>query len=141
VDDVQRLGKNRPAPDVFRRNPGADHLSVNLLAVEPIADIVLYYRERFQNGSGQVAVCQHKLPEYNQACRRTGVTLVFDATENEWQFTEGSKTSRAYLLRPFTPKGSRHSPSHSGVEYVRVFDEADELKFARRMCNKRFHLF
>jgi hypothetical protein len=140
VDEVQRLGR-RPAPDVFRPNPGDDHLSVNLLDVEPLVEIVSYYKERFQSNIGQVAVCQNKVQEYNEACRRTTVQLTFNRNEGEWEFVEdGNNMSPAYRHRPFTPKGSRHSLSHSGVEYVRVFDETDELKFARRMCKMRFHL-
>ena len=136
VDDVQRLGSRRPAPDVFRPNPGDDHLSVNLLGVESLAEI-----ERFQKNIGQVAVCQHKVQEYNEACDLTSVTLAFDRAKEEWQFSENNSPSPAYRLRPFTPKDSRHSLSHSGVEYVRAFDDKDELKFARRLCKKRFHLF
>jgi hypothetical protein len=135
VDDVQRLGNRRPAPDVFRANPGDDHLSVHFVGVQSLADIVTYYRATFQNNVGQVAVCQHKVQEYNQACHITSVRLVFNRSEGEWEFSEADKMCPAYLLRAV-----RHSPSHSGVEYVRAFAEKDELKFARRMSNKRFHL-
>jgi hypothetical protein len=140
VDDVQQLGGRRPAPDVFRPNPGDDHLSVNLLGVESLPEIVSFYRETFQDNVGQVAVCQHKVQEYNEACHLTNVTLTFNRSEGGWEFSEGNKVAPAYRWRPFTPKGSPHSLSHSGVEYVRVFDEKDELKFARRLCKKRFHL-
>jgi hypothetical protein len=140
VDEVQRLGNRRPAPDVFRANPGDGHLSVNLLGVERLTEIVSYYRERFQENAGKVGICQHKVQEYNQACHLTKVTLMLNRSEGAWEFLEGNNVFPAYRLRPFTPKGSRHSLSHSGVEYVRLFNETDELKFARRMCNKRFHL-
>src|SRR5262249_48254763 len=104
-------------------------------SVERLAEIISFYRETFQNNTGQVAACQHKVQEYNQACHLTHVPLTFNRAENRWEFPEGKKVSLAYRLT-FTPKGSRHSLSHSGVEYVRAFDETDELKFARRMCNK-----
>ena|SRR6266550_6146549 len=69
VDDVQRLGNRRPAPDVFRPNPGDDHLSVNLLGVERLAEIVSFYREKFQNDAGQVAVASTR-------CTNTTVRVI-----------------------------------------------------------------
>ena len=141
VDEVQRLRGSRPASDAFRRNPGADHLSVNLVGVETLSEIVSYYREQFQGNAGKVAVCQHHVYEYNTGCSRTSVRLTYNTSQSMWEFADhNGKSSPAYRLRPFTPRGSRPSQSHSGVEYVRVFDELSENRFARHMCNKRFHL-
>ena len=140
IDDVQRFG-SRPAPDAFRKNPNADHLSVNLVGVESRAEIISYYRARFQRSVGNMAVCEHRVHEYNDACNRTKIQLTYNSSQGNWEFPDqGGNLAPAYRLRPFTPSGSQHSPSHAGVEYVRVFDELDELRFARRMCRKRFHL-
>jgi hypothetical protein len=139
VRQAQRYSRRRPAFDVFRRNPGERYLSVNLLGVESFAKIASYYRELFQGGSGKVAVCKHKLKQYNSACHEVGIRLRYVAGEG-WTFSDHSATARAYERHPVPARpGSPGSPSHSGVEYVRIFDELAENRFARRMANRRFN--
>jgi len=139
VDDAQRLRDNRPALDVFRANPGEDHLSVNLVGAETHMEIAAYYRKRFQGDKGQVAVCDHTVVDYNGAAKLAGVAVLYNRSDDGWEFAEGhGKSSPAYRSRPV--RGSLPSPSHAGVEYVRIFDELAAAKFARRMCNRRFHL-
>ena len=140
VVEEQRLKSSKPAPDTFRRNPDEDHLSVNLVDLESREEIVSYYRERFQEGQGEVAVCHHKILEYNSACSRTAVVLSYNRTRSQWEFRDKSNNLiPAYRSRPVPTGRTRSSKSHSGVEYVRMFGELDENRFARRMSNKRFH--
>jgi hypothetical protein len=130
--------RRRPASDVFRKNPDDTYLSVNLLGVESFAEIASYYRELFQGGTGRVAICENKLTEYNRACDGAGVRLTY-LTGEGWTFLDRSTTARAYERYPLPARqGLRASPSHSGVEYVRVFDELAENAFARRLAKKRF---
>jgi len=139
VREAQRYSRRRPAHDVFRRNPGERYLSVNLLGVESSAEIASYYRELFQDGTGRVSICEHKLKQYNSACGEAGVRLTFVAGEG-WTFSDtDGRTAHAYEPHPLPARqGSRASPSHSGVEYVRVFNELAENAFARRMAKKSF---
>jgi hypothetical protein len=139
VGKAQRYSRRRPAPDVFRRNPDERYLSVNLLGVESSAEIASYYRELFQDGTGRVAICEHKLKQYNSACEGAGIRLTFVAGEG-WTFSDtNGGTARAYEPHPLPARqGLRASPSHSGVEYVRVFNELAENAFARRMAKKSF---
>jgi hypothetical protein len=138
VPEAQRYTQKRPAPDVFRRNPGERYLSVNLLSVESVAQIASYYRELFQDSTGRVAVCEHKLTQYNTACDNAGIRLTYVAGQG-WTFLDHSTTSLAYERHPLLARqGLRASPSHSGVEYVRIFDELAENAFARRMAKKSF---
>jgi hypothetical protein len=138
VREAQRYTRRRPASDVFRRNPHERYLSVNLLGVESFAEIASYYRELFQDGTGRVAICENKLKQYNSACDEAGIRLTY-VTGDGWTFSDHDNTARAYERHPIPARqGSRGSPSHSGVEYVRVFDELAENAFARRLAKKRF---
>lgn len=87
VREAQRYSRRRPAHDVFRRNPGERYLSVNLLGVESSAEIASYYRELFQDGTGRVAICEHKLKQYNSASWEAGIRLTFVAGEG-WTFSD-----------------------------------------------------
>ena len=142
VEEGQRFGQRRPAPDVFRRNPGERYLSVNLLGIESLARIVSYYREKFQGSAGRVAICDHKVGQYNRACNEAGIQLA-PVAGGGWTFVdEDGSAARAYELHPTNPRdGSRPSPSHSGAEYVRMFNQLAENRFARRMCKKSFRWF
>jgi hypothetical protein len=142
VHDVQRLASKRAAPDVFRANPGERYLSVNLAGVESRAQIVSYYRELFQGNSGAVAICEHTVGQYNHACSDAGIGLT-ELPSRGWTFVDrDGSAANAYERHPRKPTdGSRPSPSHSGVEYVRVFDQLAENRFARRMSRKKFRSF
>lgn len=113
---------------------------MNLVGFETESEIVGYYREKFQGNSGKVAICVHRLHEYNDACDRTDIKVLYEATRSQWEFNKSGKAVAAYKHRPVTVKGGRGSPSHSGVEYVSLFDELAAQKFTRRMCRKKFHL-
>lgn len=145
VDEVNRLRSGHPAvatflPDPPSENPDNDHLSVNSLEIESMAQIAAYHRWR-QGDNGQVALCEHQLREYNDTGKKFGVDIFYDQQRN-WKFTARSGTHEdAYRYRPVpvhnNPLGS---PSHCGVEFVRAFKEHSAAQFARRMSRRRFHL-
>jgi hypothetical protein len=140
IFEVERHGA-RPAPGAFFRNVGESYLSVNLVGVEPLAQIAQYYREHLQKDQNNVAVSVHKVHEYNAGCKLTPVTLTYNSSLSRWEFWDiDAKMAPAYRLRAITRKGGPNSQSHSGVEYVRMFDELSERKFARRMARHKFHL-
>ena len=131
VRSIQRLTKRRAAPDAFMKNPGETHLSVNLLGIESLADIAAHYRRQFQDDAGRVAVIVQNVREYNRACDEAGLKLRRGSDGFEWD--DGGSTVPAYRLRP-TDKSS----SHSGVEYVRGFDDFADFKFANRLAKNQF---
>jgi hypothetical protein len=139
VSEGQRLSDRRVTLDVFRRNPGEQYLSVNLVGVESLSQICSYYREKFQKNMDRIAFCDHKVGQYNRACSEAGTQLT-SAKSGGWTFIDRDGVSKAaYRSHPTQPRdGSRSSPSHSGVEFVRAFDDLAENKFARRMCAKSF---
>jgi hypothetical protein len=147
VNDIHRLKNNRPAvasflPDLPSANPADDHLSVNSLEAETIKEIAAYYRWKWQNGLGRVALCVHKVYEYSEAGKKGGVSITYSRGLSIWQFLSlAGKQEAAYKHRPVrrhdNPFGS---PSHSGVEFVRALSEHGAACFARRLSGKKFHL-
>ena len=137
----QVFAKNRPAPAVFRLTIDDAYLSVNSvgLAEESITQITDYYRLQWQNGVGKVRVAKHKLAKYNDAGRKAGMQI--GHSNGEWKFTHSGVSQPAYVQvvvasRPPIPV----SRSHTGVMFVRLFNEDAALRFARRLCKQRFHL-
>jgi hypothetical protein len=146
VDEINRLRDNRPAvatflPDPPSSNPANDHLSVNSLEVESIKEIAAYHRWKWQGNSGKVALCIHKVHEYSDVGRKSGISITYDRKLSKWQFSSMGKQEDAYKHRPVraydNPLGS---PSHSGVEFTRALREHEAARFARRLSAKRFHL-
>lgn len=141
ISPDQRLGGNRPAVAAFISNPMDDHLSVNSLEVEMLVEIAEYYRNEFQDGDGEVAICTHKIHKYNDVGRKSGATIQYNKSTSQWEFFKKHEFAPAYMHRPVRTHGSRSpSPSHCGVEFVANFDEIKEHNFARRMAKRpKYH--
>jgi hypothetical protein len=147
VDEVNRLKDRRPAvaaflPDPPSADPTNDHLSVNSLEIESVKKIAAYHRWKWQDSGGKVALCVHKVHEYNDAANKCGVRVVYDREMSKWQFLfSASGPEDAYKHRPVpmhnNPIGS---PSHSGVEFARALKEHKAGQFARRLSGRKFHL-
>jgi len=147
VDDANRLRGNRPAvatflPDPPSSNPDSDHLSVNSLEIESMKQIAEYHRSR-QGDNGQVALCVHKVFDYNEAGKKCGVRVFYDHEDSRWLFVgRRGAHEEAYRHRPVkahdNPLGS---PSHCGVEFVRALNDHTAAQFARRLAKRRFHSF
>jgi hypothetical protein len=146
VDEVNRLGGSRPAvaaflPDPPSANPDSDHLSVNSLEVESLAEIGAYHRWRAQSDAGRVALCVHKVHDYIDAGKKCDVTITYDRQLSKFQFLSAAKLQDAFKHRPVAAHNNPvGSPSHSGVEFARVLKEHRAAQFARRLSGKRFHL-
>jgi hypothetical protein len=146
VNEINRLSGNRPAvatflPDPPSANPGNDHLSVNSLEVETMTEIAAYHRWKWQNNMGDVALCVHKVHEYSDAGKKSGIQVTYDKPSAKWMFAaDGAKPEEAYRHRPVhihnNPLGS---PSHSGVEFARALRQHKAAQFARRLSGSKFH--
>jgi hypothetical protein len=133
-DDLRRGGRVSSAE--FLPNPGATHLSVNSLELEPLHTIAAYYQERFKGGVGQVAIVCRKVWDYTDAGRSAGVSIKFNKAEGKWKFDTGHGLAVAYKHIPQTriPK----SYSHCGVQFINAgTDELILNKIARRLAHKR----
>lgn len=125
---VNRLKGNRTANAAFLDPPTGDptkeYLSVNSLEVETIRKIADYYQNRFQRGTGDVAVCSTKVFEFNEAGKKCGVDLQYDHSQSLWHFGRpGGKREDAYTHRkPLRSSSDHKSESHCGVEFVRALD-------------------
>lgn len=145
VSEENRLKDRRPAvaaflPDPPSASPERDYLSVNSLEIESVKAVATYYRAKWQNNQGKVALTQHNVFEYTDAARKSGLIMNYDSASGDWLFREGGKLSPAYKHHPVV--GSHlalNSKSHSGVEFVRSLTEYAADKFARRMATKRYH--
>ena len=142
IDEAQRHSGNRAAPAAFQRNPGEAYLSVNSLEVEKLEDIARYYQAEIQMDDLPVAICSHKVAEYNDAGRKAGALIVRNNAGNAWEYVVNGGVRPAYKHRPVPPHGVRlPSPSHCGVEFLETLSELAERQFARLMAKKRkFHL-
>jgi hypothetical protein len=142
IDVDQRLKGNRPAPVAFLANPDESYLSINSLAIESMKAIATYYAVALQSGPGPVAAAKHKLATYNDAARNGGVALRYEGGSAGWVFVDADDTTKpAYRHRPVSSTGDRPaSPSHCGFECVRVLDELNAHKVARRLAQAKFHL-
>ena len=148
IGEDMRLGKNRPAvaaflPDEPSEKPEEDHLSVNSLEIETMAQIAAYHRWRAQGDRGKVALCIHKVLDYTDAGKKAGIPVTYNQETASWEFREGRKVSAAYKHRPVRAVHNhpRPSPSHCGVEFARLLSDNDAAKFARRLTKRRYHLY
>lgn len=147
VSEDDRLNGDRTALTAFIDppcdDPSKDYLSVNSLEVEGAKQIADYYRNAFQGGTGDVSLCTTKVGRYTDAGKKSDVQLVYDERAESWQFIGKSlRPEPAYTHRPvLTRPDGLKSPSHCGVEFVRVMDEHRRSKFARRLSGRKFHTF
>jgi hypothetical protein len=148
IGEDDRLSGNRPAvtafePDPPTADPGNDHLSVNSLEIESIAQIAAYHRLNWQNDTGIVALSEHQIHDYNDAGRKASATILYNRNDECWEFIENNLSSPAYKHRPVKPvsKNTLGSKSHCGVEFVRVFNLYYGTRFARHLAKKgRYHV-
>ena len=142
IDEALRHSGNRVATVAFQRNPDEAFLSTNSLEVERLDDIVRYYQIEIQRDESPVAICVHKVAEYNDAGRKAGVRIYRNRATDMWEYDAGGSMKTAYKHRPVRTHGARlPSPSHCGVEFLEILDDLAERKFARLMAKKKkFHL-
>jgi len=132
---------DRPSSTAFLAATDDSHLSVNSTEVEKISSIVKYYRTRFDQ-EGKVSVALHKVAGYNDAAKKASVSLFQHPENGQWQFPEGNTVSDAYRHRPVSNKDpALTSPSHCGVECVRVLSETAARKMARLLAKGKVHSF
>lgn len=143
---IYRLGGNRAATAAFLADPGPPRekfLSVNSLGIESIKDIAEYYREVLQNDADKVAVCIHKVVDYNSTARFSGMALTYNREASRWEYSSSGGMKPAYEHRAVPAiRDRKGSPSHSGVMFIEALEELAERNFARRMALRRkFHLY
>ena len=146
IDPLYRKRRNRASTAAFRLDRGPPRetfLSVNSLEIERIKDITEYYRDTLQKDGNEVAVCIHKVAEYNSTGRFTGLPISYNRSSLLWEYPSSNVLKPAYRHRPVPKKrGRKSSSSHSGVEFIEALDDIAERKFARRMALRRkFHLY
>jgi hypothetical protein len=137
IREPNRMKSKRVSSTAFHRDlgPSVEHfLSVNSLEVESIREISDYYRGLFQRGIGKVAVSVQKIRAYNAAASAAALPINYNKANTRWEFTAASGSEEAYKHRP------GRSPSHCGVEYVKVFNDHQERKYARRLAKKNYDL-
>ncbi len=124
--------------DIFESRP--PHLSVNSKELEAIEDISEYYRTKFQNGHGEVAVCLHRVKKYVEEGRKFGLGIKWRGDNDlAWVFDEDTGEAPAFKHRPVRENkkdGIPASPSHCGVEFLRALTEVQKRNFARRMVQR-----
>ena len=143
IDADQRTGK-RPAVAAFIPNPDETYLSVNSIEVEPKDVIADYYREAFQDGQDQVAICTHKIREYTNVAKWASCQILLNATSGQWEFDDSDgKRAPAYRYRPVKPSQNFpfRSVSHCGVEFVRALSDLKIRHIARRLAKRKAELF
>ena len=147
VSEEDRLGGNRTALTAFidppPDDPAKEYLSVNSLEVESLRQIADYYRHVFQKGEGVVSICTRTVEDYTEAGKKSAVPLSYDRSSESWQF-QGKSQQRepAFRHRPvLTRPDGLKSPSHCGVEFVRMLDQHLRSKFARRLSGRKFHRY
>jgi hypothetical protein len=137
-DELKRGG--RVSSTAFLPNPGDLYLSVNNVELEPLFDIACYYRKRFQEGLGKVAIASRKVYEYNNAATHVGISISYNKLANRWEYATHEGTKVAYKHRGVPPP--LESYSHCGVEYINTnLDELALDKIARRLAGNRPQLY
>jgi hypothetical protein len=146
VSEENRLSGNRPAfatflpdpPDPSKKKP---YLSVNSLEIESLKEIAAYCRGMWQNATGKVALCEHTVFQYNEAGKKSGVSISYCKESQGWQFQGPAGKEDAYLHHPkVESKHEYKSPSHCGVEFTRMLSDHAAGQFARRLAGQKFHL-
>jgi hypothetical protein len=121
-------------------NPEHDHLSVNALELESRDQIAQYYTDVFGSEEEKVAVCIHRVLEYNDSGKKAGCWVEWNRANSTWEFPETNGTrGMAYRHRPVkrTENFPHVSWSHCGVEFVRALADLKLRQFARRMAKRK----
>lgn len=124
-----RHRNNHPAPAAYQKKDNEDHLSVNSTEVETINQIAQTYATKFEAEMRPVAVACPKVASYSAAADKVGVTITFNRATDYWEFQEGGAATVAYKHR-----SRENNKSHCGVEYVRIFDDPKDFRFAVRVA-------
>lgn len=111
--------------------PKETYLSVNALGIESKEEIAKRYRDQFQGGKGIIRVAIHKLYEYAEASKGTAGAVSYNQSSRRYEFIEGGLAKQAVDQRG-------ECASHCGIEYLRVLDELESLRVARRLSRKPF---
>lgn len=129
------LGKGgRISSSAYMPGEGESHLSVNALELESLSTIAAQYaqyRDKFLGGSGRVAISCLKVADYTRASTAGGVVVNFHGPSRRWVFNDNGAVVDAFKHRP-TPI----SPSHCGIETIRLMNEDGASKFARRLAGR-----
>lgn len=81
-----------------------------------------------------VTYCIKQILEYNAAAKGTAANVTRNEAAGLWEFLENGLPKPAYLHR-----GAYLGDPHCGVEYVRVLDDHQALRVARRLAQKKYH--
>lgn len=149
IDEDEREGDNHAAVSAFlmdtddMSDPKKAHLSVNATELESVSDIAAYYRATLQDGVGPVALCVHKVHKYVDAGKKAG-SSVRRSSVHSWVFDGPSEEEPAFkhrFVQAIKEKGRPASPSHCGVEFLRVLSELQQRNFARVLAKRpKFHI-
>lgn len=123
-----RKRNNRPATAAYRRKENEDYLSVNSDEVETHNQIAQVYATLFESGVRPVSVACPKVVDYNECAEQVGVTITFNSVTKDWEFQGGGVSVAAYSHRR-----QDHNKSHCGIEYVRMFSDLIDFRFAVRL--------
>ena len=132
IEDEDRARNGRVSPSAFRRRPSESYLSVNSTEIETVKQIAAYYAAHRQGGRRPVLISDPKVSDYNNAAAQAGVSLSFDSSNGAWVFSASGAKKAAYALHR-----NANSPSHCGVEFVSIFDEFQDYKFAGHISSGR----
>jgi hypothetical protein len=131
----QRFNKRRPSPDAFIDSKAGSHLSVLSMEIASKKEVREFCANHLQRGISRVAVCTHTVYEYNRAATETDAQVGYDRATKRWTFKEAARLEPAYQHRPTV-----NCQFHCGVEYIRVLNEIQMLKVARRLAKKDFEV-
>lgn len=136
VDPDELKNGGRVSSAAFVPNPSENYLSVNSLEIETQQDIATYYRNIFQNGSGEVAIACRKISDYNTAASNAGIMIKVSNLDGKWKYYADGSPEEAYKHRQ-----TNMSYSHCGVEYLKGnLTDLTIKKIARRLSGRRPHL-
>ena len=130
-NEFQNL-RNRPAVAAYQKKYGETYLSVNSIEVETVRQIAQFYADTIKKGPRPVAIASPTVADYNSAASDVGIMLQFNKQNNCWEFTNYGTRELAYQHRP---RKNNENKSHCGIEYVRIFNDQMDFRFATRMAN------
>lgn len=123
--DFRRPQKKHPKRGAYQRKLGETYLSVNSTEVESIKQIAQIYANQFEQGSRRVGIASPTVDKYNAAAKAVGINLIYHSAKQVWEF---GSSKAAYTHRSF-----KKNKSHCGVEYVEIFEDYQDHRFAVRM--------
>ncbi len=127
---------NRPKPSAYQRSHSERYLSVNSLEIHSLKQVAAIYADIFENENRPVALTQPSVSDYNGVAGQVGVIINYNASAGYWEFHESDILTPAYLHHARV-----RNESHCGVEFVRVFDDFQEFRFAGRMARSKTYKF